>query len=123
MRALRIVRLVRFCRDLRMMVLAILRSGSTIFWSIFLLCMVMFMFGIVVTQNVTEYLAQAGTDAKNAELLGQLFGNLFSAEYCLFLTVSGGISWVEVAAPLFDIHWANGLLFCFYIFFTTFVIL
>lgn len=75
-RAVRVLRLVRFCRDLRMMVYSILRSGSTILWSMFLLLMVVLMFGICITQSVVSALVSQELDGDITYDLQRFFGDL-----------------------------------------------
>merc|ERR1712217_874441 len=124
-RAVRVVRLVRFFKDMRMMVLSILNSFATLLWAFVLLMILIFMFGILLTQNVTSYLYADSADAiaKNSDQLHACFGSVYRAAYTLFKAITGGITWEEVGNPLFDVSWTNGLLFCFYIFFAIFAML
>jgi len=108
-----------------MMIFSILRSGFLLLWSISLIVTVIFLFSIYLTQTVTFYLYDNG-DLRNEATtkLHHFFGQSLSfSGYVLYQCMSGGISWGEVSDALMEIHWANSLLICFYIFFTVFAVL
>lgn len=134
-RALRVVRLVHFCKELRMMVLSILRSGRALIWSIVLLGIIIYIFSIFLMQASSQHLAERVRQINKHEMFngfpsasveGQLdekFGSLHSACYVLFQAISGGVSWAEISDPLGKVHWSNALVFCFFVFFTIFAML
>lgn len=126
LRALRVIRLIRFFKELRMMVFSVLRSGLSLLWSLILLIIIVFIFGVYLTQNVTFHLAY-DVDGKHDEVtydnFRRYFGSLTVAGYTLFKCVSGGINWGEVGKPLLEIHWSNGLVLSFYVFFVVFAVL
>lgn len=121
-RAIRVIKLVRFFKELRLMILSILRSGTTLMWAMTLLAIIIFVFAIYLTQNVTSHVFRDPDKVHDPRLMHH-FGTLVEAAYTLFLSVSGGISWVEVADPLFKVNQLVGMSFCFYIFFTEFAML
>lgn len=123
-RAFRVLRLGRFFKELRLMVLSVLRSGILFFWSALLLGMLMYVCGIFLTQAVTQYLHDtSGEETALRTQLQRFFTTLDQSVYTLFLTISGGISWHEVSDPLLRIHAFYGLFFVFYIFFAVFSLL
>lgn len=130
-RAIRVVRLVRFFRELRMMVYSILRSGTCLVWSLVMLYLIIFIFGIYFTQSVTFYRkeeAQSGysqDDVMEALLedLRRMFGGIMPSHYTLFQAICGGVSWGEISDRLIKIHWSNGVIFCFFVFFTVFSVM
>jgi Ca2+-binding EF-hand superfamily protein len=84
---------------------------------------VLLVFSIFLTSNVTTFLystLETIDGDKGAERLRKGFGSLPRAVYTLFVSVTGGVSWQEISDLLFEIDWLNGVLFCFYIFFTVF---
>jgi len=125
------VRLVRFFRELRMMVYSILRSGWCLVWTLVMLYLVIFIAGIYFTQNVTEYRKQQAKDdgirsQEHIELMEKLedmFGGISLSHYTLFQAVSGGVSWGEISDRLMRIHWSNGVIMCFFVFFTVFSVM
>merc|ERR1712032_945954 len=122
-RALRVVRLVRFFKDMRLIVFAILRSGTSLFWSIVCLAIIIFSFALFFMHSVTYHLFENRVDGVEETKLVDMFGSLALSCYSLFQAISGGISWHEVADPLTDVHWTNGLVFTFFVFFTLFAML
>ena len=71
-RILRIVKVVRFFSELRVMVNGVIGSAKSLVWALLLLLLVNFLFGVLVMQLSVEYLE---TVDSNAELLGY-FGSL-----------------------------------------------
>jgi len=122
-RAIRVVRLLRFCKDLRLIVLAVLRSGTSLFWSIVCLAIIIFIFAIFFMHSVTYYLFECEMDCDENREMADMFGSLVLSCYSLFQAVSGGISWHAVADPLTKVHWSNGIVFTFFVFFTLFAMM
>jgi len=121
-RAFRVVRLFRFFRELRMMVFSVLRCGMPLVWSMALFFMDVFLFAMLLTQTVTTYLKDGVGDPESREVVVYYFGTMPSAFVTLFMTVSGGVSWVELYRPLTDVHWASAAVLVFFIFFTIYAL-
>lgn len=125
-RALRIVRLARVFKELRLMVLSIFKSGMSLLWSMVLLGIIIYIFGIYLMQDVTDHMSNLPADEEGTAqtlLLRKRFGSLTETIYTLFMAVSGGLSWVDISDPLIDIDPLNGVVLCFFIFFTIFAML
>jgi len=125
-RTLRIVRLLRYIATFRKMVFAIAASLQTLFWSLLLLGLIMYMFAVCFTQGVSDHLKErrmVSEWTKVDEDLQMKFGSLGTAWLHLYQSISGGISWGEVAAPLADLHWTFLILFLMYISMTVFCVL
>lgn len=106
------------------MVFSVLRSGLSLLWSMVMLGIIIFVFSVYLTQNVTFYLYYDADPQDTAtQTLRDYFGSLMYAFYMLFQCISGGISWGEVGKPLLEIHWSNGVVLCFYVFFTVVAVL
>jgi len=98
-----------------------------------LLAMIIFVFGVFLTQNVTAYLRQHEVPTSAVGQIGEFttvegklfnqFGSLLRATYTLFKAISGGVSWEEIGDVLFYTGWGNGFIFICYIFFTVFSML
>ncbi|CAK0847840.1 unnamed protein product [Prorocentrum cordatum] len=54
-RLLRLVRTFRQLKPLRMLVRSIMAAGKSVFWALLLLFMIVYVFGVVLTQAVTEH--------------------------------------------------------------------
>merc|ERR1740138_1159083 len=93
-RALRVIKLVHFFKEFRMMVMSVVRSGMLLLWSILLLIMIIFIFWVYLTQNVTAHLKNVQGPANEIDRKLQVqFGSLEQAAYTLFKAISGGVSW------------------------------
>lgn len=108
-----------------MMVLSTLGSGMSVLWSMVALGMVVYVFGVYLTQVALQHLELEDGEASagDRDLLEEHFGSLPRASYTLFLAITGGVGWKPLADIFFDIHWINGTVFCFYMFFCLFVVL
>mmetsp|Transcript_43162 Transcript_43162/g.124639 ORF Transcript_43162/g.124639 Transcript_43162/m.124639 type:complete len:647 (+) Transcript_43162:180-2120(+) len=128
-RAIRMVRLIRFFRELRMMVFSVLRSGSSLLWSLLMLIITIYIFGIYFVQVVayhvfaTEVPPSGTPELAVHETMKEMFGSLLRAVYTLYQAVSGGISWGEIGSVLIGIDPMHGLVLSFFTFFTTFALL
>jgi len=123
-RVVRVIRVLRFFRDLRVMVLSIMGSLRPLIFALFLLSILMYIFAVCLLQFVTEELERLGPMAGRLGLLLQEnYGTLPTAVYTLFLSISGGLSWVEACNPLIEITPLLGLIFMLYIAFSVFCVL
>mmetsp|Transcript_36624 Transcript_36624/g.87678 ORF Transcript_36624/g.87678 Transcript_36624/m.87678 type:complete len:647 (+) Transcript_36624:197-2137(+) len=128
-RAIRMVRLIRFFRELRMMVFSVLKSGSSLLWSLLMLVTTIYIFGIYFVQVVayhvfaTEVPPSGTPELAVHETMKEMFGSLLRAVYTLYQAVSGGISWGEIGSVLIGIDPMHGLVLSFFTFFTTFALL
>eukprot|EP00929_Paragymnodinium_shiwhaense_P063477 TRINITY_DN31702_c0_g1_i1.p1 TRINITY_DN31702_c0_g1~~TRINITY_DN31702_c0_g1_i1.p1 ORF type:complete len:728 (+),score=151.65 TRINITY_DN31702_c0_g1_i1:36-2186(+) len=124
-RVLRIARLVRFIRALRTLLMSILSTLKQVLWAFWLLTTIVYCFSIVFAQAVTDYKAShaLALDDPESSSLARFWGTLPRCMLSLFMSVSGGISWVEVILPLSDVGVVWVSLFLLYILFTTFAVL
>jgi len=122
-RIIRIMRVLRFLAELRVMVTLIVHSVTSLFWLLVLLLLILYVFSIFFTQGVTDYLQVASPNAEAKEILMLYYGGLGDSALTLFLSITGGISWVEVVRPLFDTGWMFVALFLVYVFFCVFSVL
>jgi voltage-gated sodium channel len=102
---LRVFRLVRSLSVLRLFLNCLLGSMASLFWSIVMMVIIFFMFGLVFVQNTASYLA-ANADSLPAEeyaLLAKEFGSVQDAMIGLFMSTTGGNDWsryYEVLVPV-----------------------
>ncbi|CAK0847838.1 unnamed protein product [Prorocentrum cordatum] len=97
-RLLRLVRTFRQLKPLRMLVRSIMAAGKSVFWALLLLFMIVYAFGVILTQAVTEH-TKGGTNIDD-ERLRTHYGSLLRSMLSLTMAVSGGISWIELTTPL-----------------------
>lgn len=129
-RVLRAIRLLRFLTSLRLMVCALLHSLPALLWASMLLVLVMYFFSVVFMQAGAQFLRDA-TRAPHLSHDGESisddlylwYGSFYSTMMSLFMAVTGGNDWWELAKPLADINPVYGLFYCLYIFSMIFGIL
>lgn len=128
------MRVVRFVRPLRLLLLSISKSTRALFWAAVLILAVLMCFGFLFGQAVLDYCR-----VESAELLGETevsvvpkcsdavleesWASVAESMLTLFLTATGGISYGDVLFPLFDVSIALPLLLLMYAFFMVFCIL
>lgn len=130
-RVLRIVRIVRFIRALRTLVYSIISTLKSLVWAMLLLVIIIYVFGILFTQGVSDHLAELGDGKDLASIqctadqviLKQYYGSLFKSMYTLFKAVAGGISWDVVVEPLGSASPIFVALFTIFIAFVYFAVL
>ena len=79
---------MRFFKDLRVMVMAIVSTIRTAVWALILLLMAMYVFGVAIAQLVAEYVGKtnsAGTPLAEEDPLLTYFGSLFMVIFSLFM--------------------------------------
>merc|ERR1712176_1419853 len=124
------IRTIRFYRSLRILVHSIFSTVRQLGWTLFLIFLIMYMFGIVFTQGTTMYLIDLtnGVQVKPEDLdhrdkLEESYGSLPKAIYSLFKTICGGVDWEEMASPLSLLGWPFVTLFLVYVAFMYFAVL
>merc|ERR1712232_11029 len=115
LRIVRVLRVLRFFKDMRVMVLGILGSLKPLFWALMLLLLIIYMFSILLLQLIQGDLVELSTLPH--------FTSFPRVMYTLFMSISGGISWVEVVHPLEHTSPFIAPLFSAYIAFSTFCVL
>lgn len=118
-RVLRIIRIIRFMDELRTLVVSIMNSMRSLFWTLMLLLLGIYVVGIYFTQLVLDFRLE-GIEAAAASdtRLNTHFGRLPSAMLSLYQAMSGGIDWYDLSTPLITISTVQGIVFVLYIAFT-----
>eukprot|EP00746_Dinoflagellata_sp_MGD_P067347 gnl/MRDRNA2_/MRDRNA2_27797_c0_seq2.p1 gnl/MRDRNA2_/MRDRNA2_27797_c0~~gnl/MRDRNA2_/MRDRNA2_27797_c0_seq2.p1 ORF type:complete len:614 (+),score=110.13 gnl/MRDRNA2_/MRDRNA2_27797_c0_seq2:82-1923(+) len=122
-RVVRFIRVFRFFRELRMMVSSIMGSFKSLLWAILLLFIILYIVGMYLTQIVTEYKTGPDSDPNLVHQLQQYYGTLFESMYYLFQTMTGGVSWGDMAKPLMGLHWSYAIFMSFFTSFIMFAVL
>jgi len=122
MRLLRIVRFVSAFRELRLLISGLLGSTRSLLWSVVLLAVVIYLFGVFFEQGVLTYITEGnkkeGALPRRDELLGY-FGSLEVTMTTMFGVISGGEDWMTVMSPLAEMSGFYTFAFIMYIFVTT----
>lgn len=129
-RIFRISRIVRFIQALRTLVYSIMCTLKSLIWALMLLAMIIYCFGIVFTQAVVDYsLSLSIDDTLSKEekhlpaSLVKWWGTLPDSMFTLFMSIVGGISWIDAIRPFFEVSSFPVAMFLVYIAFTYFAVL
>mmetsp|Transcript_116997 Transcript_116997/g.331082 ORF Transcript_116997/g.331082 Transcript_116997/m.331082 type:complete len:696 (+) Transcript_116997:84-2171(+) len=126
LKMLRVVRVLRFFRVLRMMVESIAGSLMTLMWSILLLSLMMYTFGLCFLQALSAYLEDTPRDnvgEVTLEAINTYWSSVPQATITLYLAVTGGSDWEPLSTPVREAGEIYYMLFLFYIAFTAFAVL
>jgi len=126
LKILRVVRVMRFFKELRMMLISIVGSLSALFWSIIALFLVTFTFGLCFLQALTTNVMESSSiNEETLDLINRYWNSVPSATLTLYMSVTGGADWQDLALPLGQL--GSGIiyhyLFLFYIAFSTVAVL
>ncbi|CAJ1383616.1 unnamed protein product [Effrenium voratum] len=100
----RIIRVVRFLRQLRVMVYTLFGTFPSLFWSMILMSIIMYLFSTMITQAVAEFLMLNQGTAEDQSRMRQVFGSTARTAYFLFQSVSGGTNWARDVELLFNLE-------------------
>jgi len=123
---LRVVRVMRLFRVLRMMVTSIASNFITLIWTIVMLFLVMYIFGLCFLQGLSGYLQDTPANAVPAETMEAIriyWGSVQQSIITLYFTVTGGSDWEPLAEPLRHAGAFYYILFLFYVAFLAFAVL
>lgn len=127
LKMLRVIRVMKFFRDLRIMLLSIVGSLRILFWSIMMLGLIMYIFGICFLQAVTAHLQETEPlvlqKTSIEEDIMEHWGSVETSMRTLLMAITGGNDWKELAAPLWQVGAHYYILFLFYIAFIVFAVL
>lgn len=125
-RVLRIARVVRFVAGLKIMIVSILSTLKALGWALILLLIIIYCYGIVLAGAVTSHFEALTADDENIpnkDKLEKYWGSLRAAMYTLFMSISGGLSWIDAVMPLGEVGWIWGAIFTSFISFAYFAVL
>jgi len=104
-RSLSVIRMVRFSHifsKIRLLTLAVAHCGTMLLWAVLFLAVVLFFFAVIFANGVATHLNESSPSIAdpNMDNLRLFFGSLPMAMLTLFMSVSGGVDWWEVAEAL-----------------------
>eukprot|EP00747_Dinoflagellata_sp_TGD_P070052 gnl/TRDRNA2_/TRDRNA2_156413_c0_seq1.p1 gnl/TRDRNA2_/TRDRNA2_156413_c0~~gnl/TRDRNA2_/TRDRNA2_156413_c0_seq1.p1 ORF type:complete len:666 (+),score=123.65 gnl/TRDRNA2_/TRDRNA2_156413_c0_seq1:50-1999(+) len=103
-RILRILRVVHVLKELRVLVVSLLISMKAFAWAVVLLLMLVYIFGVYITQQTLDYRLSMHESKKTSDdadqALQESFGSLDRSILSLYKAASGGIDWGDLADPL-----------------------
>ncbi|CAK9086009.1 Cation channel sperm-associated protein 1 (CatSper1) [Durusdinium trenchii] len=103
LRGIRVIRLIHYVGALRTLVFAILSTAASLFWTLVLLVLVFYIFGIMFAQIVTDHCRHGDymsvPKCHDNGLTTYWFG-VIESMLTLFMVVSGGVNWEDIIRPL-----------------------
>jgi hypothetical protein len=115
-KALRVFRMVAFFNELRLILNSLLGCVISLFWSIIMLLLVFFMFGVAFVQSSTAWLTDPDNrGSEEGEILKDEFGTVQGAMIALFRSCTGGDDWSYFYFALNETGDMYGLLYLFFI--------
>jgi len=127
LKMLRVIRVMKFFRELRIMLSSIVGSLRILFWSIMMLGLIMYIFGICFLQAVTAHLAETSqAELDKTSIEEDILTNWGSVEISmrtLLMAITGGNDWKDLAAPLWQVGPHYYAFFLLYIAFIVFAVM
>jgi len=124
LKMLRVVRVMRFFKELRTMLTSICGSISTLFWSICMLILMMYIFGLCFLQATTTYLNENSTvPEQTLDGIKNYWSSVPQATVTLYMAITGGADWEPLADPIKATGAAYYSLFLFFIAFASVAVL
>jgi len=129
MKMMRMIRLMSSFKELRMMLFPIIKSMRSLFWTLFMLTIILYVFGITMLQAaagaVVDFSEGRKPDVEPAQIddLIDLYGTIPASMETLYMAVTGGNDWGNLAAPIKLTGPVYYPIFLFYISFLTFAVL
>eukprot|EP00929_Paragymnodinium_shiwhaense_P019036 TRINITY_DN130_c0_g3_i1.p1 TRINITY_DN130_c0_g3~~TRINITY_DN130_c0_g3_i1.p1 ORF type:complete len:631 (-),score=85.63 TRINITY_DN130_c0_g3_i1:460-2352(-) len=102
MKIMRTARIVRMIGALSHLVNSLAGTVKQIVWAFFLIVCIVFIFAVLFGQMVCQGRADDEM-LRHEESLLLYWGSLSGCMYTLYMSVTGGVSWIEVARPLEDL--------------------
>jgi len=108
-----VIRVLRFFRELRLMLYSIMNSLKSLVWAFSLVCMLIYVLGVFLTQVVTDFVKDH--PQLEGTTLTEYYGNLPASLFSLYQAISGGNDWGELASPLIEeVHPAFSVFYAVY---------
>jgi len=122
-RLVRIMRLLRYITELRTIVVSIASSVKPLASTVILLALVIYIVAICLTQLALSYRIDAA-DSVAVHDLTAYFGSVGIASLSIFQTVTGGLEWRHIVAPLMHhISPVMGFVYAMYIVFVSLAVM
>merc|ERR1711963_282626 len=97
-KVLRMIRILQFVHNLRLFVACLVGCGSSLFWAVVIILLILVLFSMFFVQTMTMYILEYGTtDDVDQDFLQDVttcFGSVYKCIITLFQCVSGGEDWI-----------------------------
>jgi len=118
--------LMRAFRELRLMLRSVTGSITVLFWSMVMLFLVMYVFGLVFLQAASTYMLETPSEKLDEETvkgIKEYWSSLGGSILTLYMVITGGYDWADIAEPLKEAGEIYYFLFLLYVAALTFAIL
>jgi voltage-gated sodium channel len=115
---LRVFRIMRFLTELRLILNSLLGSMVSLFWSIVMMALIFYMFGLVFVQSTAMYKLDNSDAVGQIDALVSDFGDVQTSMLSLYKATTGGDDWTNYYTELKPLGWEVSLLFLFFIAFS-----
>jgi len=115
---LRVFRVLRFFTELRLMVDCCIGSFLSVFWSVAMIFFVLYVFGLLILQLLTNNLLTLLEDGNlddHLTAVRALYGSVLKSMVTLFMSTTSGIDWKDAYEVLEISGWVVQLIFIFFI--------
>lgn len=102
LRGIRVIRLIHYVGALRTLVFAIASTAGSLVWTLLLLILIFYIFGVIFAQIVVDNCVLHGQTCDN-ENLALYWNGVGTSMVTLFMVVSGGVNWEDIYRPLREI--------------------
>ncbi|CAK9014468.1 unnamed protein product [Durusdinium trenchii] len=126
LRGIRVMKLFRYVGALRTLALSIISTMGSLFWTLILLLLLFYSFGVLITETVIEHCRYLDGDGDSMPVCPKELGKWTSVTesmLTLFMSVTGGLNWQEALAPLHDVSSFAAAILILYVVITFFAIL
>eukprot|EP00435_Cladocopium_sp_Y103_P023160 s1835_g5.t1 len=120
LRGIRVIRLIHYVGALRTLVFAIASTAGSLLWTLLLLILIFYIYGVIFAQIDNCVLHGQTCDIENVALYWHGVGG---SMFTLFMVVSGGVNWEDIYRPLREISSIAVICLVIYIIISVFAIL
>mmetsp|Transcript_133492 Transcript_133492/g.297793 ORF Transcript_133492/g.297793 Transcript_133492/m.297793 type:complete len:609 (-) Transcript_133492:24-1850(-) len=100
-RAARVARILHLVPQLRMLLVSIIDSIKSLLWTMLLVLVVTYVFGVSLTQAVVDHkMGTSPEELQNQRMLDEYFGSLGKSMLILYEAISDGVHWGRAMEPL-----------------------
>lgn len=114
LKLLRVLRVVRCFRELRFILNSLMSSFGSTFWSLLLVALTIYIFGLIFLQATVRFLQENQLAPAEEERLLRSWGSLTTAMTTLLQASTGGEDWGSIAEPL---NWMGDMYYGFFLFY------
>eukprot|EP00930_Biecheleria_cincta_P039029 TRINITY_DN26839_c0_g1_i1.p1 TRINITY_DN26839_c0_g1~~TRINITY_DN26839_c0_g1_i1.p1 ORF type:complete len:632 (+),score=107.81 TRINITY_DN26839_c0_g1_i1:54-1949(+) len=127
-RSVRAVRILKFVASLRSILLSIIHTLRTLFWTLVLVCLNVYGVGVALTQGMSDHCREETAfddmtpHCSDADLV-EFWGDLSTSMLTLLKTVTNGVSWHDSVKPLHSVGVIWVFIYVCYVIFMMFAVL